>query len=80
MYQTPLPRSWTKGLITNLWDFSHSVRTYRNEIKHGVTSIEQAQQRRAQVLALVTDRYKHRPHLDHEYSWLYKKSLPTLLL
>ena len=30
----PLPRSWTEGLISNLWELSHSVWTYRNEIKH----------------------------------------------
>jgi hypothetical protein len=79
-FPDPLPRSWTEGLISNLWEFSHSVWTYRNEIKHGVTSIEQAQLRRARVVALVTDWYKHRPHLDHKYRWLYKKSHPSLLL
>ena len=61
--------------------FGNSVTVFGpNEVKHGVTSIEQAQLRRACVVALVTDRYKHRPHLNHKYCWLYKKSLPTLLL
>ena len=78
MFRTPC--SWMEGLISNLWEFRHSVWTSHNEIKHGITSIEQAQLQQARIAALITDRYKHRQHLDHKYSWLYKKSLQTLFL
>ena len=73
------PRSWTEGLLTNLWDFSFNIWSYLNQKKHGVTSDEQALLRRARVEAFVTDRYRHRPHLDLKYKWLFKKSLADLL-
>ena len=72
------PRSWTEGLLANLWEFPHHLWCYRNAIKHGVTCAEQAIIRRDRIEALVTDRYRHRPHLDHKYQWLYKQSLPSL--
>ena len=74
------PPAWADTLLPVLWDFSHDLWTYRNEIKHGATALEQATQVRARVVALVTDRYRHRPHLAPRYTFLYKKSLPERLL
>ena len=73
-------RTWTEGLLTSLWDFSHAVWSQRNEVKHGVTKGEQAVHNRARLVALVTDRYLHRPHLDDRYRWLFGKPLRDRLL
>jgi len=69
------PPAWVDILLPALWDFSHDIWSYRNEVNHGVTALEQAAQARARVVALVTDRYRHRPHLAPRYNFLYKKSL-----
>ena len=74
------PPAWVDILLPALWDFSHDIWSYRNEVKHGVTALEQAAQARARVVALVTDRYRHRPHLAPRYNFLYKKSLQDRLL
>jgi hypothetical protein len=73
-------RTWTEGLLTSLWEFSHAVWAQRNEVKHGVTKGEQAVNNRARIVALVTDRYLHRPHLDERYRWLFGKPLSERLL
>ena len=70
-----IPRTWAEGIITTLWGFNHEVWLYRNAIKHGVTTEEQARARRARVVELVTDRYQHRPHLNLKYKFLYSKPL-----
>ena len=74
------PTAWTDTLLPILWDLSHDLWTYRNEIKHGVPILEQAAQVRAQVVALVTDRYSHPPHLASRYRFLFRKSLADRLL
>jgi hypothetical protein len=79
-YPEKTPRSWTAVLLPNLWNFSHAIWMYRNEVRHGVTAAEQAANSRARVVTLVTDRYNHRPHLDAKYAWLYKAPLAKLLL
>jgi len=79
-YPKKTPRSWTAFLLSHLWNFSHAIWMYRNEVRHGVTAADQAAKSRARVVALVTDRYTHRPHLDTKYTWLYKAPLAQLLL
>ena len=73
------PCSWMEGILTSLWDFSFTLWTYRNTTKHGATLAEQTSIWRARIVALVTDRYYHCPHLDIKYNWLFKKPLATLL-
>ena len=74
-YPKQHPRTWAKPVINLLWEFTHEVWLYRNAIKHGVTMAEQQQVRRDRVVMLVTDRYKHQPHLDAMYKFLYNKAL-----
>jgi len=74
-YPTRRPRTWAEGILGHLWEFSHNIWLYRNAIKHGVTMDEQRKARRARVVALVTDRYQYRPHLDRKYKFLYSKPL-----
>ena len=78
-YHKRIPRTWAETILPALWDFSHNIWTYRNEIKHGVTLAEQSMQRRARVTALVEDRYRHRPHLDAKYKFLFRKPLAAKL-
>ena len=40
---------------------------------------EQRMQRRARVIALVEDRYRHRPHLDTKYKFLFRTPLVAKL-
>ena len=44
-----------------------------------MTLAEQCTQRRARVVALVEERYKHRPHLDLKYQFLFRKPLAAKL-
>ena len=74
-YPNRRPRTWAEGIIASLWEFNHDIWLYRNAIKHGVTQEEQRIARRARVVALVNDRYLHRPHLDPKYKFLYNKPL-----
>jgi hypothetical protein len=78
-YPKRIPRTWSEGVITILWDFSHDIWLYRNTIRHGVTQADQQLKRRARVVALVTDRYTHRPHLDAKYNFLFRKPLLSRL-
>ena len=68
-------RTWTSGLLSSLWEFSHEIWMYRNTIKHGATVEEQQRQRRARIVLLVEERYRHRPHLDQRYNFLFRKPL-----
>ena len=54
-YPSRPPRSWTEGLLAKLWDFSFNIWSYRNQIKHGVTSDEHGYElRRLSPIDIVT--------------------------
>jgi len=72
-YPKRIPRTWAESILPALWDFSHNLWTYRNEIKHGKTLADQSVQCRARVVALLEDRYRHWPHLDLKYRFLFWK-------
>ena len=78
-YPKHIPCTWAEMILPALWDFAHNIWTYRNEIKHGVTLAEQSHKRREQVVALVVDRYRYRPHLDRKYQFLFRKPLTARL-
>jgi len=78
-YPQRIPRSWTEGLLSSLWECAHDIWLHRNVMRHGATVIEQASKLRARIESLVTDRYLHRPHLDEGHRWLFGKPLSSCL-
>jgi len=74
-----VPRSWTEGLLSALWNCSHDLWLHRNELRHGATTMDQAAKSRARLEALIVDRCTHRPHLDDRHHWLFGVPLETRL-
>eukprot|EP00590_Aulacoseira_subarctica_P001744 CAMPEP_0172425310 /NCGR_PEP_ID=MMETSP1064-20121228/31423_1 /TAXON_ID=202472 /ORGANISM="Aulacoseira subarctica , Strain CCAP 1002/5" /LENGTH=228 /DNA_ID=CAMNT_0013168065 /DNA_START=228 /DNA_END=911 /DNA_ORIENTATION=- len=78
-YPARIPRSWTEGLLSALWECSHEIWLHRNSLRHRATAAEQASKLRARLETLVTDRYLYRPHLEDRYRWLFGIPLTTRL-
>lgn len=72
-------RTWTAGLLSSLWEFSHVIWMYMNAVKHGATLEEQKKLRRERIVLLVEERYRHRPHLDRQHNFLFRKPLSERL-